>query len=774
MFVRIFSSLVLLFFFVSAAQAAKAPHNPHGPFDVAIANEDKLINMLKASGAIPANASRHEAEEALYAILKKRSQAAALAAQNSSETPMQYSPAMQKTFGKSSWGYGKGKFSNGRFLPKPAVEEGYEGEVKKARLLTILIDFPDYPHNTITSDETDFYFDDYTKEHYAGLLFNEATFVGPNGESLISMQGYYEAQSGGSYGVSGTVAGWYTASLPAAAYGGNDPLTLNDVDPRSLVAEALLLAQADPSINLADFDIEDRYDLDEDGDYWEPDGLIDHVQIIHSSVGEEAGGGALGDDAIWSHRWNLGGIFTLDDTPTDITYWGGVMGAYDYTIQPIDAAAGVICHEYGHDLGLPDEYDTQYSGRGEPVSYWSLMASGSWTGKISGTQPSGFSPWAKEFLQSSLGGNWLSGSAIHVDDLIGSSEYFLLDQAVTKGTNNDVVRIDLPDKKTVLVTPTSGDYVYFSGSGDDLFNYMVTNVDLTAATSASVQFKASFDIETDWDYAYVAVNGEPIPGNITTVDDPYGQNLGNGITGSSDGWVDAEFDLSAYVGEVISLEFYYVTDSYVSNPGLYMDDIIVVLDDSKVLIGDAEDETESDFAYGGFVRDNGFVLSSNYYLLEWRTHAGVDQGLKYVPVGDGYMSTNQGLLVWYVDDYYSENWVGVHPGEGYLGVVDADQHTLYWSDGYAASTRYQIHDAAFSILPTPFLSASIEDPEAGTLYLFDWLNWPVRFFKDSRDYSSPELPDAGRLLPELGLKFKVVSSSWDGSVGKIKVSRKSH
>ena len=31
--------------------------------------------------------------------------------------------------------------------------------------------------------------------------------------------------------------------------------------------------------------------------------LIDHLMVIHAGVGQEAGGGKLGDDAIWSHRW---------------------------------------------------------------------------------------------------------------------------------------------------------------------------------------------------------------------------------------------------------------------------------------------------------------------------------------------------------------------------------------------------------------------------------------------------------------------------------------
>jgi len=66
--------------------------------------------------------------------------------------------------------------------------------------------------------------------------------------------------------------------------------------------------------------------------------------VVHSSVGEEAGGGSLGGDAIWSHRWNLGGVAPITGSPVPaVDYWGeGTMYAYDYTIEPADGAAGVV------------------------------------------------------------------------------------------------------------------------------------------------------------------------------------------------------------------------------------------------------------------------------------------------------------------------------------------------------------------------------------------------------------------------------------------------
>ena len=91
------------------------------------------------------------------------------------------------------------------------------------------------------------------------------------------------------------------------------------------------------------------------------------------------------------------------------------------------------------------------------------------------------------------------------------------------------------------------------------------------------------------------------------------------------------------------------------------------------------------------------LLLTHYYLLEWRSQNGVDEGLKNIRRGASLMSYDPGLVVWYVDESYGDNWTGVHPGDGFLGVVDADQHTNYWSDKALGSTRYQMHDAAFGL-----------------------------------------------------------------------------
>ena len=53
---------------------------------------------------------------------------------------------------------------------------------------------------------------------------------------------------------------------------------------------------------LATYDQWDRYDADGDGNFNEPDGFIDHFQIVHSGGDQADGDPYQGEDAIWSHR----------------------------------------------------------------------------------------------------------------------------------------------------------------------------------------------------------------------------------------------------------------------------------------------------------------------------------------------------------------------------------------------------------------------------------------------------------------------------------------
>lgn len=742
---------------VGVNQSNQRYYTTGGPIDATLADEQGIVKMLKNEGKISSEASAYETHEAYEAYMKE------IAKQND-VTLSKEERELQAKQSKSLL---------------PAFNSRRSDEVTKLNVLAIMVEYSDYKHGQIQPDETTLYYDDYSKEHYQNMLFGDDGYTGPNGENFISMKQYYEEQSGGTLIINGTVTDWYTAPETAAYYGASTD-EANDARPRELVADALKELANDPSINLADFDQIDRYDLDGDGNYHEPDGMIDYLLVIHAGVGEEAGGGSLGSDAIWSHRWTLGGLYSIpgteyqDDEGNTRNYY-----AYDYIINPEDGSAGVFCHEFGHDLGLPDEYDTQYSsGTSEPISRWSLMSSGSWSGTIQGTEPTGISPYSRQILQQTYGGNFQNQIVLNYDELTSKGTTIQLNSASQTG---EVIRINLPDLEIPITTPVSGEYVYWSGKGVDgtnLYHTLTTTVDLSSATNPAFQFKAWYDIEEGWDFAYVQVKEVDseiwtiIPGNITTSNpDPEAEIIvPHGLTGTSDGWVDIYFDLSQYNGKEVEIQLVYATDNYTYGQGIYVDDLMV-LDHEEVLFSN-EAESVDNVVLDGFIHDKGVQYATNYYLIEWRTHTGVDVGLAHNSVLGTNFAYDEGMVVWYVNEYYTENWGASHPGGGFLSVIDADQRNIQWiwddQTTTYASNVYQMHDAAFN-------------SKGGSKFVVDASDYYGRqavdkygsatpHFKDKTDYMNQELPTLGSKLQQLGITAQITASKGDSAI--IKISKK--
>ncbi len=131
---------------------------------------------------------------------------------------------------------------------------------------------------------------------------------------------------------------------------------------------------------------------DEDLDYSQfdnnNDGNVDLLIIIHQGQGQEFSGDP---SDIWSHKSSMS--YETDD------------GVYvkGYSMQPerLDweetiniTTIGVICHELGHGLGLPDLYDTDGSSDG--IGDWGLMGHGSWNWHdVPGDSPAHLTGWSK-------------------------------------------------------------------------------------------------------------------------------------------------------------------------------------------------------------------------------------------------------------------------------------------------------------------------------------------------------------------------------------------
>jgi immune inhibitor A len=645
------------------------------------------------------------------------------------------------------------------------VELAREGE---GALWTVLGEFADFPHNNMLPgpdravNNTDIWVPDFNRDYYMNMLFNDAP--GAN-----SMRNFYIEQSSNRYTVYGDVTDW----IPVGNH------LIYDDNPDSNVWFFLedtvngwynaqtAAGKTDAEINayLSQFDVWDRYDYNGNGNFDEPDGYIDTFQSVHAGEGEEAGGGALGATAIWSHSWyarygdigSTGPAFNLlgGIQVGDSDFWVG-----KYTIQPENGGVGVFAHEYGHDLGLPDLYD--YFGE-NGTGFWTLMSSGSWMdeGKDTiGNKPSHMGAWEKFQL------GWLkyevAWAGVYSTHKLGPMEFN------TKQAQG--LFVVLPQKPVTahIADPYAGSYFYFSGSANNLRNQMTRA--FTLGAGATLAAKVNYGIEVGYDYANViaSTNGgatwQTVPTNLSnsTVEP-------NGIDGLSGGWVNLTADLSAYAGNVL-LGFRYTSDGGVNYDGFMIDDIQI----SGYALDGAE--TDAGWTYTGFRVTTGTEekLYSHYYVAEFRTYKGYDMGLKVGPYYFGYPAMpdfvdhfpyQDGMLLNYWDTSQPDNNTGLHPGQGLLLPIDAHPQTLYRIDGVRWRNRIQTYDSTFTLTPTDGIP---NIHQAGVLSPVPSLP-AVRVFDDRKSYYDPANPLGSVITPTTGTTIRILSISAQNSFMQIEV-----
>lgn len=156
----------------------------------------------------------------------------------------------------------------------------------------------------------------------------------------------------------------------------------------------------------------------------------------------------------------------------------------------------------------------------------------------------------------------------------------------------------------------SGEWAFWSNRGNVSDMTLTRAFDLsTVSGSVELSYWVWYDIEEDWDYAYVLVsedNGRTWQFLTTpsgTDYNPTGNSYGWGYTGSSGGgtepeWIEEVVDLSPYAGRDVLIRFEYVTDASVNGEGLLLDNI------SIPAIGYHEDFENGDGGWtaAGFVR----------------------------------------------------------------------------------------------------------------------------------------------------------------------------
>ncbi|MFF6812081.1 immune inhibitor A domain-containing protein [Streptomyces sp. NPDC012403] len=672
------------------------------------------------------------------------------------------------------------------------------GREKTDKIFTILVEFGDKVdsryggdagplHNQIAepdraTDNSTAWQEDYDQQHFEDLYFG-------SGKGVDSVKTYYEKQSSGRYSVEGEVSDWVKVPYNEARYGNNAcgdtncPSVWNVVSDglNAWVAQQKAAGRTDAQIkaDAARFDEWDRYDFDGDGDFNEPDGYIDHFQIVHAGEDESAGGGAQGEDAIWAHRWYAFGTDAGATGPEQNKLGGTQIGSTgiwvgDYTVQPENGGLGVFAHEYGHDLGLPDHYDT--AGGENSTGFWTLMSSGSWLGtgkKEIGDLPGDMTAWDKLQL------GWLNYDTAKA----GVNSWHKLGVAEYNTKNKQALVVTLPKKAvtTEIVPPAEGSTQWWSGSGDNLKNTLSRSVDLTGKTSAALTFDGWYDIEANYDYLYTEVstdggaNWTAIDGTVDGQPVPRDGSDKPALHGTLDGYKKFAYSLDAYAGQKIDLRFRYQSDGGVALKGFTADAITVTADGAPVFSDNAE-SADAAWTATGFSRVGASFTKdyAQYYIAENRQYVSYDKTLEVGPYNFGFTSRpdwvehyayQNGLLIWKWDTSQADNNTSQHPGTGLVLPVDSHPTALKWSDGTLMRNRIQTYDAPFSKYRT----------DGMTLHKADVATWipsskGVSVFNDrTSTYYDESNPTAGVKVTDTNTKIKILKEARDGSTIELEV-----
>lgn len=193
-----------------------------------------------------------------------------------------------------------------------------------------------------------------------------------------SVHDYFYDQSYGLFDLSFDIVGPVTVSKNYGYYGSDALSGRNDMNVSEMVIEACMLA--DQYVDFRDYD-------------WDEDGVVDQVFIVYAGYGQATGGAS---NTIWPHESYLSNGPIFDTVKVSQYACSNELFGSSGT-KNILMGIGTACHEFSHCLGLPDLYDTDYTGA-YGMSYWSVMNSGSYSGPMGiGEVPCGYTAFERWF-----------------------------------------------------------------------------------------------------------------------------------------------------------------------------------------------------------------------------------------------------------------------------------------------------------------------------------------------------------------------------------------
>lgn len=183
---------------------------------------------------------------------------------------------------------------------------------------------------------------------------------------------------------------------------------------------------------------------------------VSGLVLLHAGPGGPCDNGAT---AIWPHRWRLGAALGAPILTGQRTTSGTPIVLDDYIVQSANdcdarglAPNGVVIHEVGHLLGLPDLYNTEAPSGGDPVGVWDLMSAGNY---LDPKRPTLLGAWSRVFL------GWQTPTVIDVAAAGSAGVASAASRATARAGSRgaDAVRVALPpaqDDGAVALVPFRG------------------------------------------------------------------------------------------------------------------------------------------------------------------------------------------------------------------------------------------------------------------------------------------------------------------------------
>lgn len=251
---------------------------------------------------------------------------------------------------------GLGKYGTRSMGPIPSIG--------KITLPVIMVEFSDRK------------FQDYMTTDKFSRFMNAEGYHEDDDSQKGSVRDYFISQSRGMFEPTFDVVAKITLDKSYAYYGANKNGS-KDVNVRTMLSEAITKATAEG----VDFS---KYNVD---------GKIPNVIILYAGYGEATGGD---ENTIWPHASEYVGGKIGNNEFASYFVGNELYGASGNRIMGM----GVMVHELGHVLGLPDFYETQYTYQDEdnPMGFWSVMDCGEYYPGSTAYAPVGYNAYERSYM----------------------------------------------------------------------------------------------------------------------------------------------------------------------------------------------------------------------------------------------------------------------------------------------------------------------------------------------------------------------------------------